>query len=61
MANLIAHRETGSDKHLRDARGVMVTQWGELEMEAVRRVARVSDVREVLEEVLEAARRRVRA
>jgi hypothetical protein len=59
VAKLIAHCETGSDKHLRDARGVLVTQWGELDLEAVRRVARASDVLEAFEEVLEAARRRL--
>ena len=60
VAKLIAHRDTGSDKHLRDARGVLVMQWGELDLEAVRRVARASDVLELFEEVLEAARRKVR-
>jgi hypothetical protein len=36
VAKLIAHRETGSDKHLRDARGVLVMQWGELDLDVIR-------------------------
>jgi hypothetical protein len=59
VAKLIAHRETESDKHLRDARGVLVMQWGKLGLEAMRRVARASDVLATFEKVLEAARREV--
>ena len=59
VAKLMAHRETGSDKHLRDARGVLVTQWGELDLEAVRRSARESSVLDQLTALLEAARRDV--
>ena len=33
IAKLMAYRETGSDKHLRDARGVLVMQSGELNLE----------------------------
>jgi hypothetical protein len=56
VAKLIAHRETESDKHLR---GVLVMQWGELDLEAVRRSTRASDMLEVFEDLLEAARREV--
>ena len=35
VAKLIAHRETESDKHLRDARGVLMMQWGELDRKSV--------------------------
>jgi hypothetical protein len=59
VAKLIAHRETGSDKHLRDVRGVLVMQWGELDLEAVRRSARASGMLEAFEDLLEAARREV--
>lgn len=59
VAKLIAHRETGSDKHLQDVRGVLVMQWGELDLEAVRRSARASGMLEVFEDLLEAARREV--
>jgi len=57
VAKLVAHRETGSDKHLRDARGVLVTQWGELDLEVIRRGARANKVLERFEELLETARR----
>jgi hypothetical protein len=57
VAKLVAHRETGSDKHLRDARGVLVTQWGELNLEVLHRGARANQVLERFEELLEAARR----
>jgi hypothetical protein len=35
-AKLLAYRETGSDRHLRDARGVLATQTGRLDMESLR-------------------------
>jgi hypothetical protein len=57
VAKLIAHRETGSDKHLRDARGVLVMQWGELDLEVIRRGARTNGVLEQFEALLEAAHR----
>ena len=59
MAKLIAHRETGSDKHLRDARGVLVMQWRELNLEAVRHGARANGVLEPFEELLEVVRREI--
>ncbi len=59
VAKLIAYRETESDKHLRDARGVLMMQWGELDLEAVRRSARAGGVLEQFEELLEAARREI--
>jgi len=54
VAKLIAYRETASDKHLRDAQGVLMMQWGELDLEAVRRGARASGVLEPFEELLAA-------
>jgi hypothetical protein len=59
VAKLIAYRETESDKHLRDARGVLMTQWGELDLEAMRRSARASDMLEQFELLLDAARREI--
>jgi hypothetical protein len=57
VAKLIAHREIESDKHLRDARGVLMMQWGELDLEAIRRSARASGILEQFEALLEAAHR----
>jgi len=59
LAKLIAFQKTGSDKHLRDARGVLVTQWGRLDLEAIRRVARSAGVLDRFEKVLDAVRREV--
>ena len=59
IAKLSAYRETVSDKHLRDARGVLVMQWGELDLEAIRRDARASNVIEPFEDLLEVVRREV--
>ena len=59
VAKLIAHRETESDKHLRDARGVLMMQWGELDLEAVRRAARAGRVLEQFDLLLEAVRREI--
>jgi hypothetical protein len=59
LAKLIAFRETGSDKHLRDARGVVMSQWGTLDLEAIRRGARTAGVLEEFEAVVEAARREI--
>jgi len=55
LAKLRAHQETGSDKHLRDARGVLLMRWETLDVEAMRRRARAAGVSELLEGILEAA------
>jgi hypothetical protein len=59
VAKLIAHRETDSDKHLHDAQGVLTTQWGEIDLKAVRRIARASKVLDQLEEIAEAVRQEI--
>lgn len=59
IAKLIAHRETGSDKHLNDARGVLVVQWQDLHLEAIQHQARVSGVLDLFEQLLEAVQRRL--
>jgi len=51
VAKLVAHRETGSDKHLRDARGVLLTQWGELDLQAIHDSARQSGVLGIFEKL----------
>jgi hypothetical protein len=59
IAKLIAYRETGSDKHLRDARGVLTMRWGDLDLEVLRRAARANDVLQSFEEVVQSVRRDV--
>jgi hypothetical protein len=59
LAKLIAFQKTESDKHLRDARGVLVTQWGRLDLGAIRRGAQDAGVLDRFEEILEAVRREV--
>ena len=61
VAKLIAFRETRSDKHMRDARGVVVTQWGQLEVETARRRARAAGVGDQFERVWKAARQEIEA
>jgi hypothetical protein len=59
VAKLLAHKNTGSDKHLRDAQGVLTIQWGDLNLELLRRACRASGVTETYETILEATRREV--
>jgi hypothetical protein len=59
VAKLVAYRETGSDKHLRDVRGVLVMQWEALDLETIRRSADVNGVIEPFEELLEAVYREI--
>jgi hypothetical protein len=59
VAKLLAHKNTGSDKHLRDAQGVLTVQWGDLNLDLIRKACRASEVLEPFERVLEAARREV--
>jgi hypothetical protein len=40
LAKLTAHRQTRSDKHLRDARGVLLMQWDSLDRDALRNGAK---------------------
>jgi hypothetical protein len=56
LAKLRAHQETGSDKHLRDAHGVLLMRWETLDVGEMRRRARTAGVSELLEGILEAAR-----
>lgn len=59
VAKLVAYEKTESDKHLRDAQSVLVMQWGELNLDLIRRSARMAGVMEHFEGLLEAARREV--
>lgn len=59
VAKLSAHGATGSDKHLRDAQGVLVMRWGDLNLDLIRRASRASGVLDILEMILQAARREV--
>lgn len=55
VAKLIAHLATGSDKHLRDARGVLMMQGGDLNLEALEWAARSAGVLDTLRAIREAA------
>ena len=59
VAKLVAFRETESDKHLRDARGILATQWGRLDLEAIRRQAAAAGVGEAFDRALAMARQEV--
>jgi hypothetical protein len=52
VAKLVAFRETQSDKHLRDARGILTTQWGRLDLAAIRRQAAAAGVSDAFERAL---------
>lgn len=56
LAKLFAYRETNSDKHLRDARGVLATLWGRLDLKHVRAGAQTLGMGQMLEELLETLR-----
>jgi len=57
LAKLFAYQQTGSDKHLRDVKGVLVTQWGDLDLDLIRRAAEQQQLLAQFEQVYEAARR----
>ena len=59
LAKLFAFEQTGSDKHLRDVKGVLVTQWGQLNLDLIRRAAGHRDLLDQFEQLYEAARREV--
>jgi hypothetical protein len=54
VSKLIAYRETQSDRHLRDARSVLATLWGELDLKAMRGNAHAGGILETLEELIKA-------
>ena len=59
LAKLFAFEQTGSDKHLRDVKGVLVTQWGHLNLELIRRAAHQRNLLPQFEQLLETARREI--
>lgn len=56
IAKLHAYQQTGSEKHLRDARGILVTQWGRLKIDAIAQWARMARVEETWQGLLDIAR-----
>ncbi len=52
LAKLRAYRDTGSDKHLRDARGVLTMQAEHLDMDTLRRSAKAAGVLAQFEQLL---------
>ncbi|MEW6669409.1 MAG: hypothetical protein AB1512_29710 [Thermodesulfobacteriota bacterium] len=56
VAKLRAFLETGSERHLRDARGVVVMQEGSLDLDALLQLAESAGVLDPLEQVLAALR-----
>lgn len=54
VAKLNAYRATDSDRHLRDAQGVVVVQWGRLDLTLLRQTARWTGVEGLLDQILEA-------
>jgi hypothetical protein len=54
IAKLLAYKETTSEKHLRDARGILVTQRDRLNLENLNRLARAAGVDEVWQALLQA-------
>jgi hypothetical protein len=59
LAKLFAFEATGSDKHLRDIKGVLVTQWGQLNLDLIRRAADHRNLLKQFEQVYEIARQEV--
>jgi hypothetical protein len=59
LAKLFAFDQTGSDKHLRDVKGVLVTQWGHLNLDLIRRATDQRNLRARFEQLYEAARREI--
>jgi hypothetical protein len=61
VAKCLAFRETGSDRHMRDARGVLIIQWEHIDLTAVQRAAAAAGVSEAFERVRAAARAEIDA
>jgi hypothetical protein len=52
VAKLRAWRQTGSEKHLRDARSILLLQWGTVDLDAARRSAKALGLAPILEDLL---------
>jgi hypothetical protein len=59
VAKVLAHKNTGSNKHLRDAQGVLIVQWCDLSLDLFRRMSRASGVLESFERILRVAGREI--
>ncbi len=59
LAKLFAFDKTGSDKHLRDVKGVLVIQWEQLNLELIRKAAGYRNLLKQFEQLYETARREV--
>lgn len=59
VAKLAAYEKTESDRHLRDAQSVLVMQWGELDLDLIRRSARMAGVMEQFERLLGTTREEI--
>jgi len=55
LSKLSAFQETGSERHLRDARGVLIIRGETLDVEAMRRRAQAAGILELLERTIETA------
>lgn len=55
-AKLIAFKETGSEKHFKDARGILLLQWDTINLDAIRRGAQGADVIEQFERLVTVVR-----
>jgi len=53
VTKLKAYLETGSDKHLRDARGVMLVQWETLDWKKLQDAARMAKVEDLLNQLVQ--------
>lgn len=59
LAKLLAFRWTSSEKHLRDARGILLIQWSQLDWPTLRRGAKDLGLQDVLDELLVEVRKRL--
>ena len=60
VAKLIAYQATESDRHLRDAQGVLVIQGDDVNLDLIRQSSLAAGVFDVFEMILEAAHRELR-
>ena len=52
IAKLIAFNETGSDKHFKDARGILLLQWDTIDLDEIRTGAQAAHVVEHYERLV---------
>jgi hypothetical protein len=59
IAKLQAYQQTGSEKHLRDARGILLTQWGRLDLGSIEQWARVTGMEETWQAMLQVVQQEI--